>query len=191
MSKVTIKKFGERLAELRADSSRKLGKKVAQKTVAKEAGIGDRHYQTIEAGDVPNGDTLLKIVNYFKCSLTWLLLGIGPKYMCDMEAEKYQTPRTSIVYPKPEELDRPHVKAPGGEVYDQEEDKIADALTMTTRVLKSGTSYATALYLNIQHFDRAIRTEIRMTQLEKRFDDLERKIAGNNPGEALTVDKVM
>jgi len=34
--------------------------------------------------------------------------------------------------------------------------RISEALQMTARVLESGTSYATALYLNIQHFDRAI-----------------------------------
>jgi septal ring factor EnvC (AmiA/AmiB activator) len=31
---------------------------------------------------------------------------------------------------------------------------------MCTQVLESGTSYATALYLNIQHFDRAVKAEI-------------------------------
>ncbi len=45
--------------------------------------------------------------------------------------------------------------------------KVSDALTMTARVLESGTSYAMALLLNIQHFDRAIQAETRITQLEK------------------------
>lgn len=46
--------------------------------------------------------------------------------------------------------------------------KVSDALTMAARVLESDTSYATALYLNIQHFDRAIQAETRIVQLEER-----------------------
>jgi hypothetical protein len=44
--------------------------------------------------------------------------------------------------------------------------RITDAMTMCARVLESGTSYATALYLNIQHFDRAVSAEERLGQLE-------------------------
>jgi len=40
------------------------------------------------------------------------------------------------------------------------------------RVLESGTSYAIALLLNIQHFDRAIQAETRITQLEKTFKNI-------------------
>ncbi len=49
--------------------------------------------------------------------------------------------------------------------------KVSDALTMAARVLESGTSYATALLLNIQHFDRAIQAETRITQLEKNLQE--------------------
>jgi hypothetical protein len=42
--------------------------------------------------------------------------------------------------------------------------RISDALMMCTRVLESGTSYATALYFNIEHFDRAVKSEINQSQ---------------------------
>jgi hypothetical protein len=45
-----------------------------------------------------------------------------------------------------------------------QEFRISDALAMCARVLESGTSYATALYLNIQHFDRAVQAETVMQQ---------------------------
>lgn len=45
--------------------------------------------------------------------------------------------------------------------------RIADALQATARVLESGTSYATALFLNIQHFDRAVMAESRLDHLEQ------------------------
>jgi chromosome segregation ATPase len=46
---------------------------------------------------------------------------------------------------------------------------------MTARVLESGTSYATALYLNIKHFDRAIAAEARIAQIEQNQADLQAK----------------
>ena len=48
--------------------------------------------------------------------------------------------------------------------------RISDALTMCTRVLESGTSYATALYFNIEHFDRAVKSEFNQS---KYIDDLQ------------------
>jgi hypothetical protein len=65
--------------------------------------------------------------------------------------------------------------------------RISEALAMTAKVLESGTTYATALYLNIQHFSRAIDAEIdrellcqelsamkeRIARLEKRLNSIE------------------
>lgn len=47
---------------------------------------------------------------------------------------------------------------------------------MAARVLESGTTYAIALYLNIEHFDRAIQAEARVTALETRVAVLENEI---------------
>ena len=63
--------------------------------------------------------------------------------------------------------------APGG---DGMPFKVSGAMTMAARVLESGTSYATALYLNIQHFDRAIRAEERISHLEDKCDRFEKWI---------------
>ncbi len=47
---------------------------------------------------------------------------------------------------------------------------------MAARVLESGTSYAIALQLNIQHFDRAIQAETRITQLEKNLQEYNKRV---------------
>jgi len=49
----------------------------------------------------------------------------------------------------------------------QIEFRISDALAMTARVLESRTSYATALYLNIVHFDRAVSSESIVSKCEE------------------------
>lgn len=51
--------------------------------------------------------------------------------------------------------------------------RISDALSMCARVLESGTSYATALHLNIQHFDRAISAESRIAHVEQNYIKME------------------
>jgi len=67
--------------------------------------------------------------------------------------------------------------------------RVSDALVAASRVLDSGTSYATALFLNIQHFDRAVQAENQISdlikenlelkdrtlELEKKCDDFEKK----------------
>lgn len=55
---------------------------------------------------------------------------------------------------------------------------LPEAMRMVTDVLTSRTSYATALYLNIQHFDRAIQAENRIGVLEDENKRLNRKIEG-------------
>ena len=47
---------------------------------------------------------------------------------------------------------------------------------MATDVLVSNTSYTYALYLNIVHFDRAIKAETRITTLENKCEILEKKV---------------
>ena len=45
--------------------------------------------------------------------------------------------------------------------------KLSNALSMADRVLESETSYAMSLLQNIQHLDRAVQAENRITQIEK------------------------
>ncbi|PIP07537.1 MAG: hypothetical protein COX51_06400 [Syntrophobacteraceae bacterium CG23_combo_of_CG06-09_8_20_14_all_50_8] len=54
-----------------------------------------------------------------------------------------------------------------------QEFRISEALTMAARVLESGTSYATSLYLNIQHFDCLIAAEARIARVESSQRDFE------------------
>ncbi len=50
-------------------------------------------------------------------------------------------------------------------------------MIMTARVLESGTSYATALYLNIVHFDRALAAEITNAKFQERIANLETQVS--------------
>jgi transcriptional regulator with XRE-family HTH domain len=54
--------------------------------------------------------------------------------------------------------------------------KISEDLFLATRVLESGTTYATALHLNIRSFAKAIDAEERITVLESNQRDFERKM---------------
>ena len=56
------------------------------------------------------------------------------------------------------------------------EPPISESLTMTARVLESGTTYAIALRLNIEHFYRAIEAENKLKQLEQKMMTFEDRI---------------
>jgi transcriptional regulator with XRE-family HTH domain len=50
---------------------------------------------------------------------------------------------------------------------DVEKNKISDAVKMCIDVMESGTSYADALYHNLVHFDRAVKSEISQKQYQE------------------------
>jgi hypothetical protein len=100
-------------------------------------------------------------------SPTWVLSGTGPMKLGQVE-----------------ESQAPMVTGPGGMPgsipgippgIDLQGFKISEMIAMTARVLESGTTYAIALALNIQHFDRAIQAESRIHDLEKNVADLLRE----------------
>ncbi|GEM_PF-5261016 len=93
------------------------------------------------------------ICNEFGVREEWILTGKGEKFKRE-QVEEYKDAET--------------VK---GTI--QSEFRVSEALTMCARVLESGTSYATALYLNIQHFERAVAAEERITIVEKQQADIE------------------
>lgn len=142
---------------------------------------------------VPSADFIENFCEKFSVNPTWIITGQGEQYI--KEGEEPQAP---ITYPKVERPDLSHVEAPGEKYKSREGFKIADALMMTTRVLESGTSYAAALFLNIQHFDRAIRREKQVAelieenrlsakkiqQLEERLVALEKRMINPSPGSA-------
>lgn len=55
--------------------------------------------------------------------------------------------------------------------------KISDAVTKAIRVLESGTAYATALFLNIEQFNRAVQSEQKIEELKEGQEKLEHKLS--------------
>lgn len=108
-------------------------------------------------------------------SIKWILTGTGPMKVGDI----WTPPDSHVAAPvskvdvlsatPPVESARhspghsPSVSHPN----DLQGIRISDALQATARVLESWTSYAVALFLNIQHFDRAIAAESRLNDLEQ------------------------
>jgi len=119
--------------------------------LARNAGIPQSTFHNYIKGRLPSIEHLIHIHNTYRIDLTWLLTGKGEMFVGGKEAD----------------LDTP----------ERPEFKISDALAMAARVLESGTTYATALYLNIQHFDRAVQAENRMTHLETGMEALLSKIS--------------
>ncbi|MBI5582521.1 MAG: helix-turn-helix transcriptional regulator [Deltaproteobacteria bacterium] len=138
---------------------------LTQKETARKMGVAYTTFQKFELGNFPKRANLERIVNYYGCSKSWLLTGEGEPFPGQDMTFREQ----HATYPnqaKPLDFSLP------------------EAMKMVTDVLTSGTSYATALYLNIQHFDRAIRAENRIAVLEEenkrlnsRLEDMETRLA--------------
>jgi transcriptional regulator with XRE-family HTH domain len=129
---------------------------------AKPLGIKGSYISAIERGkSVPSESVLLHLEEKYRLNRKWLLTGEGEPYIKDKEkpggegGEAGPPAKEGTTY-----KDRSEEAEDGF--------KVSDALTMTAQVLESGTSYATALYMNIQHFNRAIQAEARITELEKK-----------------------
>jgi len=173
MKKDKDKDLGDRISWLRADRGLK------QTEVAHDIGVAIGTYQLFEYGNHPSRKNIERIIDFYQCSRSWLLTGEGVPYP-ERPEERPETSFTGIRQPTVPY--GPAVIEPQGTSF-----RITDAMTMCARVLESGTSYATALYLNIQHFDRAVSAEERLGQLEAqqvaferatqvRFRDMEEKI---------------
>jgi len=123
---------------------------------AKMIGISGGNLSSIINDDVnPSAHPLIQIFVRFGVDINWLLTGQGTM-LVDKTGKNGCFSGKNEVEP---------------------EFKIADALAMTASVLESGTSYATALYLNIQHFDRAVKAEARLATLEADMHTLTDKMA--------------
>jgi len=138
-------------------------KPLSRAEFARKIGI---HVSTIALWDdkhLPKGDILQRIHKEFNVNIDWLLTGEGVPYI-NKEANGFQISEPGAEYST----------TPSGTRNKQI--KISDALAMAARVLESQTSYATALYLNIQHFDRAIQAEQRIANLEARLKLVENQL---------------
>jgi hypothetical protein len=161
------------------------------------------NYRTMK--NLPKASFIIKLCELFECNKEWLMTGKGrPFYKTadfyddGINMEKNESPPGSVQFDSTQE----DLQCHGMEF------RISDAMTMCARVLESGTSYATALYLNIQHFDRAVQAETvvkkcqddlkvmgaSIAKMQSRMDELEkenrnlheeiRKLKGNSGGSA-------
>jgi len=134
-------------------------------------GVSGRTVQRWELNnELPKGKEVVKIAEVFNVNAHWLLTGNGDPYIKDR------------IRGSPQNIQEPNQNySASGADNDSEEIsmqdfRMSDALTMCARVLDSGTSYATALYLNIQHFNRALTAEERLAHLEYCQKSLEDKV---------------
>jgi transcriptional regulator with XRE-family HTH domain len=163
--------IGERILKIRKDSG------LSQEYFAEKLGAHGRSVQRWEAKDAyPGGEILKEMCFKFHANISWLLTGEGEPYLMKRDSTE------PTAYENEEVPEHNHVNAPESEYVnrprkDARSFKISEALAMAARVLESRTSFAAALYLNIEHFDRAIQAESRITELEESQKKLEEKMA--------------
>ena len=116
----------------------------------------------------------------FGVDINWLLTGEGEPYIDRQKDEGVYVKEPAPSYNAREREGEKRgteilgARPPEGSIHEQF--KLSEALTAAARVLESRTSYAVILHLNIQHFDRAIRAETRITQLEEKNERLEKRM---------------
>lgn len=148
--------IGERIKDLKGTLS--------QKDFAEKIGAGSSAVCAWETGDsLPGSKYLEAIHRVFHVDINWLLTGEGEPYI-NKEANGFQISEPGAEYST----------TPSGTRNKQI--KISDALAIAARVLESRTSYAATLQSNIQHFDRAIRAERRIANLEARLKLVENQL---------------
>jgi len=154
--------LGNRIAWLRKNRG------LEQKAVASNIGIAYSTYQHYEYGYNPRKKYLDRIVDYYGCNRSWLFTGEGEPFPdAGQNGKDVSVTSAHPVTAKDAPLSSTVPATPFTNEF-----RISEALQMTARVLESGTSYATALYLNIQHFDRAITAEERIAHLEQNQAEL-------------------
>jgi uncharacterized coiled-coil protein SlyX len=142
---------------------------------AEKIGAGESTVNTWNNGQIPKGSFLKRIHSLFSVNINWLLTGEGEPYIIDKDKAGASTREEITIYKD-------------GNEAAEDGFKVSGALTMAARVLESGTSYAMALYTNIQHFDRAIQAEARITELEKK-DEAQTDRINHLEGECETLRK--
>jgi len=157
-------KFGYRLKLLRKSRG------LIQTKVANSIKISYSAVQDHEGGKWPNKNNQNKYIDFYRCDRDWFLTGLGEPFpKKDDGAEPVPDnkidPASLIGEPKVG-----YMSEGLGDF------KFSEAIAMAARVLESGTSYATALFLNIQHFDMALKSEARISQLEHNQSNLKTEI---------------
>ena len=166
--------IGERILRIRIKTG------LSQKDFAEVLGVHARSVQRWEIRDAyPGGEILKEMCVKFHANINWLLTGEGEPYAKESEPDIVEefTPYkrggllevNSVRERKVEYVSQPAKESPGF--------KISEALAMAARVLESGTSFSGVLYVNIEHFHRAIQVQGRIDALEESQRRLEEKIA--------------
>lgn len=174
-------KFAARLKGLRIKLPMRKDEKhggmrvVYQGEVADGAGISLTSYSKAERGFLVKEAVLYKIAKFYGVSVDYLKTGLSG------HVAEETTPYNKGIEGGHKELNKsaiPMVNSPvpGYNKVSPPKDSITDILLMAAGVLESGTSYADALTLNIQHFDRAIRAEARILNLERECEDLKNRV---------------
>lgn len=190
-------------AESRLPFAQKIG--VSPKTVER--------WESKKKTNLPNGEALKKIYENFQdpqeqVNIDWLITGRGEPYpgaraafpeMCgpllpyNNDTQHRTVHDQEGLFGETEHIEQDGIKlavttheSRGALKQRSQEDvgiKISEVLTKTAEVLESGTSYATALHLNIVHFHRAIKTEpeiselrVENKELKSRVDKLEKAV---------------
>lgn len=91
--------------------------------------------------------------------LNWLLFGSGPKTLADVPLTEQSIQKCKTTEENIDQI------------------KISEDLYLTTKVLESGTSYATALHLNIRSFAQAVDDKERITSVENKQREFEIKVS--------------
>lgn len=134
--------------------------------------LGFKWYKVkdIESGKIkvsPEIATLIENIYSFK--FEWLLTGKGP-----MKKEELSAGAESSHLNKDAKDSSPQTES---ETAKADQIKISEDLFLATRVLESGTAYATALHLNIRSFAMAIDAEERISVLESNQRGFEKKVS--------------
>ena len=167
------KEFGNRLKYLREQ------KGLIQAQAAHLVGMSYSALQGHDRGNLPNRNNLKKYSDFYGCDEVWLLTGVGEPFPGKSDEDIFVKEPGAPYNEREREGEKWGMETLGpdpvnGSIHEQF--KLSKALTAAARVLESKTSYAVALYVNIQHFDRAIRAETRITQLEQNNKSLEKRI---------------
>ena len=151
--------IGERIKKIRGDLSRK--------EFIKRIGVSQASLTNYETKNMtPKGEVLQKICEEFGADLQWLLTGKeSPEFTLSLDREIRVTHDSALALTCVQDG---AVAESQGE-YATNAFKVSEALTMAVKILESNTSFATALYLDIQHFYRAVQSEERfMTLLDEK-----------------------
>lgn len=168
---LTNKKICDRIKDLR------LSLNLTGLEFSNNIGISQGYLSDIENSKASPSKTLLLAISYaYNINIDWLLTGENEPDIIRKQSTSTTETTTSSRTPLNGGVSSEYI--PEDSIYkdriqggSDQGFKVSEVLTMAARVLESGTSYALALLTNIQHFDRAIQAEARISDLENKNKD--------------------